>query len=338
MNPDQQKAYNFGYQDGKSGKAALDSTNVVIMHFNEWSSQSNINEKDFYNYYMKGYNQAKLDLNNPNPSTQSTPPFPSDETLRGVVIYQFNRIKRSYTEQDLKNWIQICKTNWNNLGSSANLDRLVNKIKPMFDSLPPEPTTTQQQQQQQQTQQQVTNAIQSGNSDSINAIVSSSLSGSSSPTGTSVKSVGIGTELYTGTYKLTTVFDLQASLLQEANQLTLGNAAVNALQSLAAQQKELVLPIANKRVKILSFSSSDVIPVIQKSWQIEFEVLEDYITAGDVVTGFATLAGVNPSLLANSIIEKRSATVSGVVGTTSSPILIFAIVAVVILAVVKLAK
>ena len=62
MDSNQQKAYDWGYNDSKAGKRSLDSTSLIINHYSEISNPNVAGlDKTLFAYYSKGYNQYITD-------------------------------------------------------------------------------------------------------------------------------------------------------------------------------------------------------------------------------------------------------------------------------------
>jgi len=335
MNENQNKAYNIGYKTASvgvtpGGKARLDKTAFTVNNASSSFGGDYALAGNLYDYYVMGFNQAQADMANKN----VTPEFPNEQAVH-IIEMNFKRLKRSYTAQDMGNWISIAKSNWISLGASANVDALASKLVSMFNSLPPSQEATGQG----ATSQEVEIAInQPGGLDNLQTVIGMNLPVESPSITKSSLLAGSLQSLGVGTYVLEGQLDLQSSILQYAQKELLGNSTVTLLNTLAAEQKETLLPVANKRIRVLEFSTSDAVPVLIKTWKITFEVLEEKVLAQDCVNGFATLAGLSPQYLSNCVISKKTETVSGNVGTSSSNFLVLGLVVLGVWALAKFIK
>jgi len=135
MTAEQQKAYDIGYKAATvgvalTGKVKIDRTAFVTNNYQAFGGDFSLASK-VYDYYVKGYNQAKSD------QTTASTPLPRQSVLTELIRSQYARLKKDYTSADMTNWLTQCANLWRQIPEPKNLDKLADKLVAMFNSLPP---------------------------------------------------------------------------------------------------------------------------------------------------------------------------------------------------------
>jgi hypothetical protein len=107
-----------------------------------------------------------------------------------------------------------------------------------------------------------------------------------------------------GSYRLIIDLSLEGIALDEYQKNILGSAAEKILNNFILSKQQFTLPIANRRMSLLAFASTEPVPIVSRQWTIDFELLEFPVDIEAIVSGFASLTGMQRSYFTlNSINE-----------------------------------